>query len=122
MLAKANMQIFGDPETMAAMSQQFMRAASLGNAAEGLFKTLPPQGIFDVRFATNRYAEEIQAAFVPLLATDWEVKDNSTAWQAYVDQRKNAPLTEAEVLKEDGIPEEKKAEERKAYVAKRLAL
>lgn len=44
MMAKANMQIFGDPETMAAMSQQFMRAASMGNAADGLMKTLPPQG------------------------------------------------------------------------------
>jgi len=43
MLAKAQMQIFGDPETMARMSQQFMRAASLGTAVDGLLKTLPPQ-------------------------------------------------------------------------------
>jgi hypothetical protein len=44
MLAKANMQIFGDPATMAAMAQQFMRAAGLGNATEGLLKTMPAQG------------------------------------------------------------------------------
>jgi uncharacterized membrane protein YqiK len=44
MLAKAQMQIFGDPSTMAKMSEQFMRAASLGNAADGLLKTLPPEG------------------------------------------------------------------------------
>ena len=44
MLANAKMQIFGDPETMTRMSQQFMRAASLGTAVDGLLKTLPPQG------------------------------------------------------------------------------
>jgi uncharacterized membrane protein YqiK len=44
MLAKAQMQIFGDPETMARMSTQFMRAAGMGAAADGLLKTLPPQG------------------------------------------------------------------------------
>lgn len=43
MLAKAQMQIFGDPETMAKMSDRFMRAASYGAAAEGLLSTLPPQ-------------------------------------------------------------------------------
>jgi hypothetical protein len=37
------MQIFGDPETMARMSNQFMRAASMGAAADGLLKSLPPQ-------------------------------------------------------------------------------
>lgn len=44
MLAKANMQIFGDPTTMAAMSQQFMRAAAMGNGVDGLLKTLPAEG------------------------------------------------------------------------------
>jgi uncharacterized membrane protein YqiK len=43
MLAKANMQIFGDPETMAKMSQRFMAAASFGSAADGLLSSLPPQ-------------------------------------------------------------------------------
>jgi uncharacterized membrane protein YqiK len=42
MLSKAQMQIFGDPETMAKMSNQFMRAASLGQAVDGLMKSLPP--------------------------------------------------------------------------------
>jgi uncharacterized membrane protein YqiK len=43
MLAKAQMQVFGDPNTMALMASQFMRAASLGTAADGLLRTLPPQ-------------------------------------------------------------------------------
>ena len=42
MLAKANMQIFGDPETMAKMSQRFMSAASIGSAADGFLRNLPP--------------------------------------------------------------------------------
>jgi uncharacterized membrane protein YqiK len=44
MLAKAQMQIFGDPTTMATMAQQFMAAAGLGVATEGLLKTMPAQG------------------------------------------------------------------------------
>jgi len=44
MFAKAQMQIFGDPTTMTQMSTQFMRAASLGTAADGLLRTLPPGG------------------------------------------------------------------------------
>ena len=44
MLAKAQMQIFGDPDTMARMSDQFMRAASLGTAMDGLLHTMPPKG------------------------------------------------------------------------------
>ncbi len=43
MFAKAQMQIFADPATMAQMSSQFMRAASLGTAADGLMKSIPPQ-------------------------------------------------------------------------------
>ncbi len=43
MFAKAQMQIFGDPATMASMSQQFMKAAGYGAAAEGLMQTLPPE-------------------------------------------------------------------------------
>ncbi|HVT82667.1 MAG TPA: SPFH domain-containing protein, partial [Phycisphaerae bacterium] len=43
MFAKAQMQIFGDPSTMASMSQQFMKAAGYGAAAEGLMQTLPPE-------------------------------------------------------------------------------
>jgi uncharacterized membrane protein YqiK len=44
MFARANMQIFGDPSTMANMSAQFMKAASVGTAADGLLKTLPDEG------------------------------------------------------------------------------
>ncbi|HVT82670.1 MAG TPA: hypothetical protein VHM90_18660, partial [Phycisphaerae bacterium] len=32
-----------DPSTMASMSQQFMKAAGYGAAAEGLMQTLPPE-------------------------------------------------------------------------------
>ena len=44
MLAKAQMQIFGDPDTMAKMSTQFMRATSMGLAADGFLKALPTEG------------------------------------------------------------------------------
>jgi len=44
MMSKAQIQIFGDPETMARMSDRFMRAAGIGAATEGLLSTLPPQG------------------------------------------------------------------------------
>jgi uncharacterized membrane protein YqiK len=43
MMSKAQMQIFADPETMARMQGQFLRAASLGAAADGLLKSMPPQ-------------------------------------------------------------------------------
>jgi hypothetical protein len=43
MMAKAQMQIFGDPTTMAKMSEQFMRAASLGTAMDGLVRTIPDE-------------------------------------------------------------------------------
>jgi len=43
MLAKANMQIFGDPDTMAKMTERFMRAASWGTAADGLVSHLSPE-------------------------------------------------------------------------------
>lgn len=43
MFAKAQMQIFGDPSTMASMSQQFMKAAGYGNTADGLLATLPAE-------------------------------------------------------------------------------
>src|SRR5712691_8070468 len=66
------------------------------------------------------YRDPFTLKFVPLLATYWDIKDNSPVWQAYVDQRKKVPLTEAEILKEEGAPAVEKAAERRAYVAKRL--
>jgi flotillin len=42
MMGKAQMQIFGDPETMSRMSSNFMRAAGVGASVEGLMSTLPP--------------------------------------------------------------------------------
>jgi hypothetical protein len=43
MFAKAQMQIFGDPSTMASMQQQFMKAAGYGQSVDGLMQTLPPE-------------------------------------------------------------------------------
>src|SRR4051812_3420901 len=66
MLSKANMQIFGDPTTMAAMSDRFMRAASLGTAADGLMKTLPPKGAE----LLEKLAGSMVSQFAPKQSTD----------------------------------------------------
>src|SRR5688500_1409590 len=61
MFAKAYMQIFGDLETMTRMSSKFMRAASLGTAADGLMRTLPPQA----QEMLERVATSIGSALKP---------------------------------------------------------
>jgi hypothetical protein len=43
MMAKAQMQIFGDPGTMARMSNQFMQAAGVGASLDGFLSNLPPE-------------------------------------------------------------------------------
>jgi len=43
MMAKANIQVFGDPDTMAKMSYRFMQAAGIGQAVDGLMTSLPPK-------------------------------------------------------------------------------
>ncbi len=55
MMAKAQMQIFGDPTTMAKMSEQFMRAASLGTAMDGLMRTMPD----DLKLVAGRVVENL---------------------------------------------------------------
>jgi uncharacterized membrane protein YqiK len=55
MMAKAQMQIFGDPTTMAKMSEQFMRAASLGTAMDGLSRTMPDE----VKMLAGRVVESL---------------------------------------------------------------
>ncbi|MFT3789143.1 MAG: SPFH domain-containing protein [Tepidisphaeraceae bacterium] len=55
MMSKVQMQIFGDPTTMAKMSEQFMRAASLGTAMDGLSRTMPD----DVKLAAGRVLENL---------------------------------------------------------------
>jgi uncharacterized membrane protein YqiK len=60
MLAKAQMQIFGDPTTMATMAQQFMAAAGLGVATEGLLKTMPAQGQEILRKVVGAVASSFQ--------------------------------------------------------------
>lgn len=62
MLAKANMQIFGDPETMAKMSERFMSAAGIGTGVEGLLKTLPPQGQELLQKMTAALVNQFQTA------------------------------------------------------------
>ena len=61
MLAKAQMQIFADPDTMARMAQTFMRAASVGASADGLLKTLPPQGQELLSQITSALASQLSA-------------------------------------------------------------
>jgi len=61
MLAGANMQIFADPDTMARMSENFMRAASLGNSVDGLLRTMPPQG----QELLTRLASSVTSALKP---------------------------------------------------------
>jgi flotillin len=58
MMAKAQMQIFGDPTTMAKMSEQFMRAASLGTAMDGLTRTMPDE----VKLLAGRVVESLSGA------------------------------------------------------------
>jgi hypothetical protein len=58
MMAKAQMQIFGDPTTMAKMSEQFMRAASLGTAMDGLHRTMPDE----VKLLAGRVVESLSGA------------------------------------------------------------
>lgn len=55
MMAKAQMQIFGDPTTMAKMSEQFMRAASLGTAMDGLVRTMPD----DLKLVAGRVIDNL---------------------------------------------------------------
>jgi peptide/nickel transport system substrate-binding protein len=66
------------------------------------------------------YRDPNTLQYLPLLARDWQVKDNSQEWKAYVDKRLKVPLTEAEVLKEKDCPPADKPDERKAYVEKRM--
>ena len=64
MMAKANMQVFGDPETMAKMSHRFMSAASLGNAADGFLRSMPPQA--------KQLIDRIQGKLADVLEPDEE--------------------------------------------------
>jgi peptide/nickel transport system substrate-binding protein len=70
---------------------------------------------------TLAYQDANTLEWVPLLATSWKITDNTTAWQTYVDERRKQPLTEAEILREPDCPPADKAEDRKSYVASRLA-
>jgi flotillin len=66
MLSKANMQIFGDPTTMTRMSEQFMRAASLGTAADGLMRSLPPEAQHMLERVVTSVGLALKPADVPL--------------------------------------------------------
>src|SRR3954470_10695186 len=92
---------------------KFQRLTPLGTVAD--LYTMWVQGRM---FEQLCYRDPFTLKFVPLLATDWEIKDNTAAWQVYVDRRKKVPLAEAEVLKEDAVPAAYKADGRKAYVKK----
>ncbi len=68
MLSKANMQIFGDPETMAKMSSRFMTAATMGNAADGFLKSLPPEAKQLVDRIQGKLADVLDAEPEPTIA------------------------------------------------------
>ncbi len=70
MFGKAQMQIFGDPATMAKMSQEFMRAASYGAAADGLLKTLPPHAQDLLGKMVNSLVSQLSAAPVDVKVAD----------------------------------------------------
>jgi flotillin len=69
MYAKAEMKIFGDPTTMSRMSEQFMRAASLGTAAEGLLQNLPPEAQEKLETLMGTLASQFKAPGTPGLGT-----------------------------------------------------
>ncbi len=77
MYAKAEMKIFGDPSTMARMSEQFMRAASLGTAAEGLLHTLPPEAQQKLESLLSSVASQFAAPGSPGLGTPAPVEPAS---------------------------------------------
>ena len=79
MLSKANMQIFADPETMAKMSQQFMRASSLGVAADGLLRSMPEQGI--------EVLTKVASAIATGLSPKADGNGSSLSNPAYVDRK-----------------------------------
>jgi hypothetical protein len=54
MMSKAQMQIFGDPGTMARMSQQFMQAAGVGASVDGFLSNLPPDAADLIKQLTGK--------------------------------------------------------------------
>lgn len=75
MLGKAQMQIFGDPDTMAKMSERFMRAASYGTAADGLLSHLSPE----VRDVLGRIGGDVMAKLADKQAGNGEGKHEVVA-------------------------------------------
>jgi uncharacterized membrane protein YqiK len=97
MLSKANMQIFGDPTTMTRMSEQFMRAASLGTAADGLMRSLPPEA----QSMLERVASSVGMALKPS-DVPHEVGGNGNGTSA-------TTVTPAVVVEAEPAPETKSA-------------
>jgi len=94
---------------------KFQRLTPLGTVAD-----LYTMWVEARMFEQLAFRDPYTLKFVPLLATDWDIKDNSEAWQKYVDERKKVPLTEAEALEEESAPSRDKPDDRKAYAAKRV--
>jgi len=93
MMANAHMQIFGDPTTMATMAQQFMHAAGLGVATEGLLKTMPSQG------------QEILSKFAGAVASQLQPKtDNGRTAQVGLSAPAEAPPAPAPKAHGGGSP------------------
>lgn len=85
--------------------------------------------------SSDYYASQIEARIVetlatrdpetldwkPLLASSWNVQDNTDAWNAYVNARKAEPLTENEVTREPAYAALETDAQRADYITRRLA-
>lgn len=66
------------------------------------------------------YQDPDTLKYLPLLATHWDIKDNTAAWQSYIDKRKRVPITEPEITSESDCPPASDAAARRRYVAMRM--
>lgn len=96
MYAKAEMKIFGDPTTMAKMSDQFMRAASLGMASEGLLQNLPP----DAQATLEKLLKTVGSSLAPATING---TDGPAAAAAMIESPKAEPAgAKSDGVKSDG--------------------
>ena len=103
MLSKANMQIFGDPTTMTRMSEQFMRAASLGTAADGLMRSLPPEAQNMLERVASSVGMALKPSDVPHDGGNGNGTSATTVTPAVVVEAEPAPETKSakRVTRED---------------------
>lgn len=91
MFAKAQMQVFGDPETMARMSSQFMRAASLGAAADGLIKSMPPQSQEVITKLASAVASQLSPKAAAAVAEHLTAATNGAGHEPFIATQAQPP-------------------------------